>query len=145
MERLRSQIKKTLAKASTESISTNEIKKILLIDDSKDAGVFGALAKARYDVIHCDSVRKAWGLVYPHPPHLIIIHMDDPNRKGLADLHECRALAKGVPIILATSAQLDPALTKTLRHWGAGIFSLPSAPKAKRKVFDDPQVSAMRR
>jgi hypothetical protein len=50
----------------------------------KDAVILGALSKEGYEVIHCDSVRKAWGFVYPHPPHLIIVHLNDPNRAGLA-------------------------------------------------------------
>ena len=145
METLHKQIEKILAKTLGEWLPLNEIKKILVIDDNKDAVILGALSKEGYDVIHCDSVHKAWGFVYPHPPHMIIVHLDDPNRAGLAVLHECWALAKGVPIILATSAQINPALTKALQHRAAGILSLPSTLKIKRKALNDPQVSAMRR
>ena len=145
METLLKQVEKTLAKTLSAWIPANEIKKILLIDDNKDAVILGALSKEGYDVIHCDSVHKAWGFVYPHPPHLIIVHLDDPNRAGLAVLHECWALAKGVPIILATSAQINPALTKALEHRSVGILFLLSTRKIKRKALNDPQVSAMRR
>ena len=145
METLHKQIEKTLAETHSEWIPANEIKKILLIDASREAVILGALCKEGYDVIHCDSVRQAWGFVYPHPPNLIIVHLDDPNRAGLAVFHECWALAHGVPIILATSAQIDPTLTKALKHRSTGILFLPSTRKIKRKTLNDPQVSAMRR
>jgi DNA-binding NtrC family response regulator len=143
METLHKQIEKILAKTLGEWLPLNEIKKILLIDDNKDAVILGALFKEGYEVIHCDSVRKAWGFVYPHPPHLIIVHLNDPNRAGLAVFHGCWALAKRVPIILATSAH--PALTKALEHRSVGILFLPSTRKLKRETLNDPQVSAMRR
>ncbi|HVO95696.1 MAG TPA: hypothetical protein VMT22_22765, partial [Terriglobales bacterium] len=121
------------------------IKKILLIDGNQDTVLLAALSEQGYDVIHCNSVRKAWSFVYPHPPHLIMIRLDDPSRAGLGDLHECRALAKDVPIILATSTQIDPSLAKAMRQRTAGILWLPATLKIKRKTLKDPRLAAMRR
>ncbi len=145
METLHSQIKKTLTQALTDWIQTNELKKVLLIDNNKDAALLDVFCKDGYDVIHCYSVREAWNFVYPHPPHLIVIHLNDLNRAGLADLHECRALARGVPIILATSARVTPAVTKALENRTAGILSLPSAMKTKRNGLNSPRIVGMRR
>lgn len=124
--------KKTL----TEKIPTDEIKKILLIDH-KGGALSAALAQEGYDVIHCNAVQKAWCLVYPQRPHLIVIHLDDLDGAGLADFQECRALAEGVPIILATSAQVDETIMKALQHGAAAILDLPLIPATIRETLRD--------
>lgn len=124
-----------------EKTKPNEIKQILLIDDNKDGALSATLAQEVYDVIYCDSVQKAWSLVYPQRPHLIIIHLEDLDGAGLADLEECRALAQGVPIILATSAQINDTLMKVLQHRAAAILDLPSMPKTIREALHDLEVS----
>jgi len=49
-----------------EKTQTNQIKKILLIDEDKDCALSTALAEEGYDVVHCGSGHVAWNLVYPH-------------------------------------------------------------------------------
>ena len=123
-------------KTFTEKIPTDEIKKILLIDH-KGGALSAALAQEGYDVIHCNAVQKAWCLVYPQRPHLIVIHLDDLDGAGLADFQECRALAEGVPIILATSAQVDEPIMKALLHGAATILDLPLIPANIRETLRD--------
>ena len=121
----------------TEKTQTDEIKKILLIDHNKDRALAAVLAQEGYDLIHCDAVQKAWSLVYPQRPHLIIIHLDDLDGAGLADLQECSALAEGVPIILATSTRVNDTLMKVLQHRAAAILDLPSMPETIREALHD--------
>jgi DNA-binding NtrC family response regulator len=124
-------------KHPTEKTPTDEIKKILLIDHNKDSALLAALAQERYDVIHCDAVQKAWCLVYPQRPHLIIILLDNLDGAGFADFQECRALAEGVPIILATSAEVNETLMKVLRHRAAAILDFPLMPETIRETLHD--------
>lgn len=132
-------------KKPNEKKTTDEIKKILLIDHNKDSALSAALTKEGYDVIHCDAVQKAWCLVYPQRPHLIVIHLDNLDGAGLAEFQECRALAGGVPIILATSAQVNHILMKVLRHRAAAIIDLPSMPATIRETLHDLEALAMTR
>jgi DNA-binding response OmpR family regulator len=90
METQHIQIKKII----TETTGARKLKKILLIDEDKDSALSATLEQKGYDLIHCDSVQKAWGLVYPHRPQLIVLHLYDTNRLGLSNLQECRALEK---------------------------------------------------
>lgn len=81
-------------------------KRILLIENAKYSELAAALAQEGCHVVHCDSVQKAWSLVYPQRPHLIVMRLNNPNGAALAALQECRALAEGVPIVLMTSAHV---------------------------------------
>jgi DNA-binding NtrC family response regulator len=131
MESLHMRIKKAL----TEKTQTNEIKKILLIDKNKASPLSTALQQDGYHLIHCDSVQKAWDLIYPHRPHLIVLHLYDFNNgAGLSDLQECQALAEGVPIILAGPAKINQVLSKTT-HRAAVVFAPSSTPEALQKCF----------
>jgi len=116
-----------------------DIKQILLIDDKKDNILSAAVDGDGYDVIQCDSVRKAWCLVYPRRPHLIILHLDSCKSAALADLQECLALAEGVPIILAASASVHETLMKNPRHRPSAFLTLPLAQGAIRKMVSDLQ------
>ncbi|HEV8724757.1 MAG TPA: response regulator [Candidatus Binatia bacterium] len=141
METLQIQIKKRL----TEKTKVNAIKKILLIDEDKYSVLSAALAQEGYDLVHCDSVQKAWSLVYPHRPHLIILHLYNSTGAGLSDLQECRALAEGVPIILAVSAQVEPALIKAMQHGASAVLAAASTPESVREVLHHLEASTMRR
>ena len=127
-------------KKLSEKVPTDQTKKILLIDHNKSSALSAALAQEGYDVIHCNAVQKAWCLVYPQRPHLIVIHLDDLDGAGLADFQECRALAEGVPIILATSAQVNETLMKVLQHRPAAILDLPLIPATIRETLHDLEV-----
>ena len=124
-------------KRLTEKVLTDQIKKILLIDHNKGSALSAALAHEGYEVIQCNTVKKAWCLVYPQRPHLIVIHLDHLDGAGLADFQECRALAEGVPIILATSAQVDETIMKALQHGAAAILDLPLMPATMRETLHD--------
>ena len=132
METLHTPIKNELA----EKTQRNQIKKILLIDEDKDCALSTTLAKEGYDVVHCDSVHEAWNLVYPHRPHLIILRLHSANGSALSDFQECRALAEGVPIVLAiTSAQTSRALLKTLQHGAETVLTASSTLESVRKAL----------
>jgi len=124
-------------KKLSEKVPTDQTRKILLIDHNKSSALSAALTQEGYDVIHCNAVQKAWCLVYPQRPHLIVIHLDDLDGAGLADFQECRALAEGVPIILATSAQVDETILKALLHGAAAILDLPLIPANIRETLRD--------
>src|SRR5262249_38692434 len=102
-------------KKLSEKVPTDQTRKILLIDHNKSNALPADLAQEGCDVIHCNAVQKASCLVYPQRPHLIVIHLDDLDGAGLGDFQECRALAEGVSIILATSAQVDQTIMKALQ------------------------------
>ena len=124
-------------KKLSEKVPTDQTRKILLIDHNKSSALSAALAQEGYDVIHCNAVQKAWCLVYPQRPHLIVIHLNHLDGAGLADFQECRALAEGVPIILATSAQVDETIMKALQHGAAAILDLPLMPANIRETLRD--------
>ena len=119
-----------------EKTQTNQIKKILLIDEDKDCALSTALAEEGYDVVHCDSVHVAWNLVYPHRPHLIILRLYNANGSALSHFRECRALAEGVPIVLAiTSAQISRALLKTRQHGAETVLAASSTLESIREAL----------
>jgi len=119
-----------------EKTQTNQIKKILLIDEDKDCALSTALAEEGYDVVHWDSVHEAWNLVYPHRPHLIILRLYNANGSALSHFRECRALAEGVPIVLAiTSAQISRALLKTRQHGSETVLVASSTLESIREAL----------
>ncbi len=142
MEPLHMRIKKAL----TEKTQTNETKKILLIDKNKASPLSTALEQEGYHLIHCDSVQKAWDLIYPYRPHVIVLHLYDFNNgAGLSDLQECQALAEGVPIILASPAQVSQVLSKTTQQRTAIVLALPSTPESVTKMLRHLEAPTMRR
>ena len=143
METLHFQINKALKDKLTDYIPA--IKKILLIDHDKDSVLSAALSQERYEVIHCPSVQKAWSFVYPYPPHLIIIHLDELDRAGLTDLQECWALAEGVPVILATAPRVNRTLMEALHHRIAGVLDLSSMLKTITTAPSGLDAATMRR
>jgi DNA-binding NtrC family response regulator len=134
-----------IEKASTKKTRASKFKKILLIDEDRDSVLSDALTREGYDLVHCDSVQQAWSFVYPHRPQLIILHLYNSNGAGLSDLQECRALAEGVPIILAISAQVKPTLIKAMQHGAAAVLAASSTPESVREVLHYLETSAMKR
>jgi DNA-binding NtrC family response regulator len=111
-------------------------RKILLIDEKRDSPVFIFLQQEGYSVIACESAQKAWGLVYPLRPRVIIIHLPNPARKDLALLQECRALADGVPVLVAASfPALDP-IPEELKGLAAAFISVPLKSNAVEQALD---------
>lgn len=112
-------------------------KKILLIDEKLDTSLYIALRDEGYEVVACESSKRAWNLVYPFRPQFIVIHLPQPSRNDVAVLQECRAMAKGVPIIVATSQPKQERIVKMLEDRVASFLSLPVAPHAVRRLLDE--------
>jgi len=110
-------------------------RKILLIDEKRDSPVFIFLQQEGYNVIACESVQKAWGLVYPLRPYVIIVHLPNPGRKDVFLLQECRALADGVPVLLAVSSPGDPVLAE-LKERVAAFITVPLKPNTVEQALD---------
>lgn len=113
------------------------VKRILLIDEKWDSPLFISLQQEGYEVIACDSAQKAWGLVFPFRPYVIIVHLHQPSRRDVAILQECRALAEGVPIIVATSVPGHEAAMQALEEGATSFLSLPAKPETIRRVLDE--------
>ena len=110
MDNLHSQIRTRL----TDKPRAKANKRILLIDDEPNSPAARVFARRHCHVVHCDCVRKAWNCVYPQRPDVIVFRLRNCDEKALADLHECRALAGSVPIVVATSLSLDRDLLKAV-------------------------------
>jgi len=108
MNNLYSQIKAR----GTDKPRAKTNKRILLIDDEPNSAVPSVFARKQCHVVHCDCVRKAWNCVYPQRPDVVVFWLRNCGEKALADLHECRALAGSVPVVIATSLSLDGDLLK---------------------------------
>ena len=133
METLHTRINKRPSKKPRRNV----IKKILLIDNEKSSALATVLEREGYDVVHCDCVQKAWNFVYPLRPHLIILSLRNSNGVALSDLHECRALANGVPIVVATSVHPTRALLNALPHGAAAVVADSLTPKIVRATLHD--------
>jgi DNA-binding NtrC family response regulator len=134
MESLATQVKKTLGKMSRPG----EIRRILLIDKEPNSRLASQLAlDGRYRV-HCASVQDAWNFVYPYPPHVIVLHVYTAGTAALADFQECRALAGGVPIVLAISAAATQDFIRSARHGSTLVLAAaPSASKDSSPVMTE--------
>ncbi len=111
--------------------------KILLIGESPDIQLFTSLQKEGYEAIASESVEKAWPLVYAFRPHLIIVHLRHPSRNDIATLQECRAIAKGIPIVVATSVPGHETVMRALEEGATSFLSLPVEEAKIKKVVDD--------
>lgn len=112
-------------------------RKILLIDEKLDTTLYITLREEGHAVIACESSKKAWHLIYPFRPHFILIHLPNPSRTDIALLQECRAMARGVPIVVATSQPGQDGIMKFLEHRVTSFLSLPVTPHAVRRLLDD--------
>ncbi len=112
-------------------------KKIVLIDDQRDPALFTGLQQDGYDVIACDSAQKAWGLVFPFRPQLIVVHLHQLSRRDTLTLQECRALADGVPIIVAISVPGHESIRLAMEEGATSFLSLPAKPETIKRVLDE--------
>jgi DNA-binding NtrC family response regulator len=124
MESLATQVKNALAEMSR----AGGIRRILLIDKDPNSRLASQLALDGRQRVHCASVQDAWNFVYPYPPHVIVLHIYNAGTAALADFQECRALAGGVPIVLAISAAATQDFLRSARHGSALV--LAAAPSA---------------
>jgi DNA-binding NtrC family response regulator len=111
--------------------------KILLIGEDPDIPLFTALQKEGYEAIASESPDKAWPLVYAFRPHLIIVHLRHPSRNDIATLQECRVLAEGIPIVVATSVPGHETIMKALEEGATSFLSLPVDGAKIKKILDD--------
>ena len=139
METLHTLVKKSIGQRP----GGQEIKKILLIDNEPNSALATALERDGHHVVRCDCVQNAWNLVYPQRPHFIILSIHKFDGAALSDVHECRALAGGVPIVLATSAHISRALRNALPRGAAAAVAVAdlSTPESVRAMLRDPQHS----
>lgn len=115
--------------------------KILLIDEKSDTPLIGGLEQQGYEVMSCESPQKAWGFVYPIRPRLIILHLEQPNSRDIYALQECRALADGVPVIIATGASRIQAFVDELGKHALRFIPLPLKSNAIREILHGVQTS----
>ena len=111
--------------------------KILLIGENPDIQFFTALQREGYEAIASESLEKAWPLVYAFHPHLIIVHLRHPSRNDIATLQECRVVAQGIPIVVATSVRGDETVMRALEKGATAFLSLPVEGAKIKKVVDD--------
>ena len=111
--------------------------KILLIGENPDIPLFTALQKEGYEAIASESPDKAWPLVYAFRPHLIIVHLRHPSRNDIATLQECRVLAEGIPIVVATSVPGHETIMRALEEGATSFLSLPVDGAKIKKILDD--------
>lgn len=116
-------LQKPLTKGVSEKPPEKPIRKILLIDGEANGGLSNALARDRCNVIHCKCVQEAWNFVYPRRPDLIVFRLRKSDQTALSDLHECRALARSVPILVASSAHVNGDILKALPRGRAAVVA----------------------
>lgn len=112
-------------------------RKILLIGEQPDTQLFSALQEEGYEVIACESAQKAWGLVYEFRPHCIVVYLHHLSRSDVDVLQECRAMAEGVPILVATSLAGNETVMKALEEGATAFLSLPVESESLKKVLDE--------
>jgi DNA-binding NtrC family response regulator len=135
---MKMQIEHTLNRKVTMSSGASDIQKVLLIgnDKNRDIALLVGLTGGGYHVVYCDSVKKAWPLVYPHRPDVIILRLGNADASGLADLQECRALAEGVPIVVTIGGQVSPNVMPALQHGAAVVVPEVATPDSIRRAFE---------
>ena len=109
----------------------------MFIGESPDNNFFTALQQEGYEAIASESPQKAWPLIYGFRPHLIIVHLRHPSRSDIATLQECRAMAAGVPIVVASSVPGHETVMRALEEGATSFLSLPVEGAKIRKVVDD--------
>ncbi len=109
----------------------------MLIGEDPDIPLFTALQKEGYEAIASESPDKAWPLVYAFRPHLIIVHLRHPSRNDIATLQECRVLAEGIPIVVATSVPGHETIMRALEEGATSFLSLPVDGAKIKKILDD--------
>lgn len=111
-------------------------RKVLLVNGRSDTSLQSALEREGCEVTICESPQKAWGFVYPVRPHLIILRLDEPDHGSVCAVQECRALAAGVPLILAVRRAQREEFATRLGDSGHRFLHLPLEPDALAEVFD---------
>jgi len=111
--------------------------KILLIGENPDLQLFTMLQNEGYEAIASESPQKAWPLVYAFQPHLIVVHLRHPGRNDLTTLQECRAVARGIPIVVATSVPGHETVMRALEEGATSFLSLPVTGAKIKQIVDE--------
>ena len=111
--------------------------KILLLGENPDISFFTALQQEGYEAIASESPEKASPLVYLFRPHLIILQLRHPSRSDIATLQECKAMAVGVPILVATSFPGHERVMRALEESATSFLSLPVEKAKIKQIIDD--------
>lgn len=127
--------KKEEKKASVKREAAEVVKKILLFDEELDLQFLAALREEGYEVVTCESLYKAWGVHFLYRPHCIIVRLHCPSSRDVTILQECRALAKGGPLIAAITTAGDEAVMKALEEVATAFIFLPVKRQTVRKVL----------
>ena len=108
-----------------------------MIGENPDIPLFTALQKEGYEAIACESPQKASLLVHAFQPRLIIVHLRHPSRNDIVTLQECRAIADGIPIMVATSVPGHETIMQALEEAATSFLFLPVEGAKIKKVVDD--------
>jgi len=109
----------------------------MFIGENPDNQFYTALQQEGYEAIASESPQKAWPLIYGFRPHLIIVHLRHPSRSDIATLQECKAMAAGVPIVVATSVPGHETVMRALEEGATSFLVLPVEGAKIKKVVDD--------
>ncbi len=118
-------MKKRIAKART---------RILLIGENSDAVLGAVLRRQGYAAVECDSPDSARDLMHAFRPHLLVVHLRRPA--DVATLQDCRLLAGGIPIVVATSVPGCETAMRALEGGATSFLSLPLEPAKTKRVVD---------
>jgi DNA-binding NtrC family response regulator len=122
-------------KASVKREVTEVTKRILLFDENFDLQLLTGLREEGYEVVACESLYRAWGVHFLYRPDCIIVHLQRPNNRDVTILQECRALAKGIPVIAVISTPGDEAIMKAVQETATFLMFLPAKPQTIRKIL----------
>lgn len=111
--------------------------KILLIGANPELQLFTLLQNEGYEAIASESLEKAWPLIYAFRPHLIIVHLRHPSLNDIATLHECQVVARGTPVVVATSVPGHETIMRALEEGATSFLSLPVEGAKIKKIVDD--------
>ena len=110
----------------------------MFIGENPDSNFFTVLQQEGFEAIASESPQQAWPLIYGFRPDLIlIVHLRHPSRSDIATLQECKAMAAGVPIVVATSVPGHETVMRALEEGATSFLSLPVEGAKIKKVVDD--------
>ena len=111
--------------------------KILLIAENADSELLATLQRAGYETVACESPQRAWASIHASRPRLIMVQLSHSTRTDIATLQECRLMAEGIPIVVATSVPHHETVMRALEEGATSFLSLPLASQKIREVVDD--------
>lgn len=111
--------------------------KILVIGEHADPALLAALQREGYNTVACGSPQTARASIYTFRPRLIMVHLSHSSQTDIAMLQQCRLMAKGIPIVVATSIPGHETVMRALEEGATSFLSLPLETTKIKKVVDD--------